>query len=186
VRACFAPWCVFDTQSTAHILCPNPTHPMPHPHDHAHKVSDPIMFGRAVRALLSDVFAKHEKAIAEIGASVNDGLGAFIAKIKGSSYHPEVVKVRSTFTLWTQTLLCGYTTPSGLHNTHTGLQHRFYFRSLHHTKLTTAPVPHSRVRTHFTYPRFLNQPLDHTLLTTPTLLTTRALLTTPTRPPSPF
>jgi hypothetical protein len=145
---------------------------MPHPHDHAHKVSDPIMFGRAVRALLSDVFAKHEKAIAEIGASVNDGLGAFIAKIKGSSYHPEVVKVRSPFTLWTTapsmlqhlcttTLLFGYTSPYGLHTTSSGLQHSLWTATLPLDYSTASLFGHFITRS---WP----QPCANTHSTTPT------------------
>ena len=46
------------------------------------KVSDPIMFGHAVRAFFEDVFKKHEKTFAELGANPNNGLGDILAKIK--------------------------------------------------------------------------------------------------------
>ena len=39
------------------------------------KVSDPIIFGHAVRAFFADVFAEHGDALAA-GASPNNGLGA--------------------------------------------------------------------------------------------------------------
>lgn len=46
------------------------------------KVSDPIMFGHAVKAFFEDVFNKHEKTFAELGANPNNGLGDILAKIK--------------------------------------------------------------------------------------------------------
>ncbi|HNP30806.1 MAG TPA: NADP-dependent isocitrate dehydrogenase, partial [Nitrospirales bacterium] len=46
------------------------------------KVSDPIMFGHAVRAFFDDVFKKHEKTFVELGANPNNGLGDILAKIK--------------------------------------------------------------------------------------------------------
>jgi isocitrate dehydrogenase len=46
------------------------------------KVSDPIMFGHAVRAFFEDVFTKHDKTFAELGANPNNGLGDILAKIK--------------------------------------------------------------------------------------------------------
>ena len=39
------------------------------------KVSDPIIFGHAVRAYFADVFAEHGDALARVGANPNDGLG---------------------------------------------------------------------------------------------------------------
>ena len=45
------------------------------------KVSDPIMFGIAVRVFFADVFAKHEKALEAIGVNVNNGFGDLLAKI---------------------------------------------------------------------------------------------------------
>lgn len=43
------------------------------------KVSDPIIFGHAVRAFLPQVFAQHGDALAAAGLSPNDGLGAILA-----------------------------------------------------------------------------------------------------------
>jgi isocitrate dehydrogenase len=40
------------------------------------KVSDPIIFGHAVRAYFPTVFAGHEAALARAGVNANDGLGA--------------------------------------------------------------------------------------------------------------
>lgn len=46
------------------------------------KVSDPIIFGHAVRVFFKDVFAKHGPILEEIGADPNNGLGAVLAKIE--------------------------------------------------------------------------------------------------------
>jgi isocitrate dehydrogenase len=45
------------------------------------KVSDPIIFGHAVRAYFADVFAKHGEAIAEAGGNPNNGLGNIIGSL---------------------------------------------------------------------------------------------------------
>ncbi len=45
------------------------------------KVSDPIIFGHAVRAYFADVFAKHGDALAEAGANPNNGLGGVISSL---------------------------------------------------------------------------------------------------------
>jgi isocitrate dehydrogenase len=42
------------------------------------KVSDPIIFGHAVRAYFPDVFAEHGDALARAGVSANDGMGALL------------------------------------------------------------------------------------------------------------
>ena len=42
------------------------------------KVSDPIMFGHAVRVFFADVFAKFGDALASVGADPNNGLGAVL------------------------------------------------------------------------------------------------------------
>jgi isocitrate dehydrogenase len=42
------------------------------------KVSDPIIFGRAVRAFFADLFASHGDALAAAGLSADDGLGALL------------------------------------------------------------------------------------------------------------
>jgi len=45
------------------------------------KVSDPIIFGHAVRAFLGDVLVTHADALARCGADPDDGLGAMLAAI---------------------------------------------------------------------------------------------------------
>ncbi len=45
------------------------------------KVSDPIIFGHAVKAYFKDVFEKHGDVIEEIGVNVNSGLGNLIERI---------------------------------------------------------------------------------------------------------
>ncbi|HEX6517889.1 MAG TPA: NADP-dependent isocitrate dehydrogenase [Nocardioidaceae bacterium] len=42
------------------------------------KVSDPIIFGHAVRAFFPDLFAEHGETLAAAGVSPNDGLGALL------------------------------------------------------------------------------------------------------------
>lgn len=46
------------------------------------KVSDPIIFGHAVRAYFADVFAKYEADLNAAGANPNDGLGNVLSAIK--------------------------------------------------------------------------------------------------------
>ncbi len=46
------------------------------------KVSDPIIFGYAVKAFFKDVFAKHGGLLEEIGVDVNNGLGNLLDKIE--------------------------------------------------------------------------------------------------------
>ena len=46
------------------------------------KVSDPIIFGHAVRVFFADVFAKHADALEEAGVNVNNGLGNLLAEIQ--------------------------------------------------------------------------------------------------------
>ncbi len=46
------------------------------------KVSDPIIFGHAVRAFFSGVFAEHADALARVGASPNDGLASILTAIE--------------------------------------------------------------------------------------------------------
>ncbi|MCE9790576.1 NADP-dependent isocitrate dehydrogenase [Shewanella indica] len=45
------------------------------------KVSDPIMFGHAVKVFYKDVFTKHGETLRELGVDVNNGLGDVYAKI---------------------------------------------------------------------------------------------------------
>jgi isocitrate dehydrogenase len=46
------------------------------------KVSDPIIFGLAVKAYFKDVFTKHQKTIDDLGVDVNNGFGDLLAKIQ--------------------------------------------------------------------------------------------------------
>jgi isocitrate dehydrogenase len=46
------------------------------------KVSDPILFGHAVRAYYKDVFEKHAATFESLGVSANNGIGDVYAKIK--------------------------------------------------------------------------------------------------------
>ena len=46
------------------------------------KVSDPIIFGHAVRVFFKDVFAKHHDTFEEIGVNVNNGFGNLLNKIQ--------------------------------------------------------------------------------------------------------
>ncbi|MFC5457792.1 NADP-dependent isocitrate dehydrogenase [Prosthecobacter fluviatilis] len=45
------------------------------------KVSDPIIFGHAVRVFFKDVLAKHGAALTEIGVELNNGFGDLVAKL---------------------------------------------------------------------------------------------------------
>ena len=46
------------------------------------KVSDPIIFGHAVRVFFKDLFAKHGSTFKELGVNVNNGFGNLLNKIK--------------------------------------------------------------------------------------------------------
>jgi isocitrate dehydrogenase len=46
------------------------------------KVSDPIIFGHAVRVFFRDVFSKHGNVLADLGVDVNNGLGDLLSKIE--------------------------------------------------------------------------------------------------------
>ena len=46
------------------------------------KVSDPILFGHAVRVYFADVFAKHGETLARLGVDVNNGLGDLLGRIR--------------------------------------------------------------------------------------------------------
>lgn len=45
------------------------------------KVSDPIIFGHAVRTFFKDVFAKHTKTFEKIGVDVNNGFGNLLSNL---------------------------------------------------------------------------------------------------------
>jgi len=46
------------------------------------KVSDPIIFGHAVKVFFKDVFTKHAETLDEIGVDVNNGFGNLVEKIQ--------------------------------------------------------------------------------------------------------
>lgn len=46
------------------------------------KVSDPIIFGHAVKVFFANVFEKHADALEQVGVNVNNGLGNLIAEIE--------------------------------------------------------------------------------------------------------
>ncbi len=46
------------------------------------KVSDPIIFGLAVKSFFNDVFSKHSETLLKLGVDVNNGFGDLIAKIQ--------------------------------------------------------------------------------------------------------
>jgi isocitrate dehydrogenase len=45
------------------------------------KVSDPIIFGHAVRAYFKELFEKHDATFAELGVDLNNGFGDLVAKL---------------------------------------------------------------------------------------------------------
>ncbi|KEP70533.1 NADP-dependent isocitrate dehydrogenase [Thioclava sp. BHET1] len=49
------------------------------------KVSDPIIFGHAVKAFLAPVFEKHGKALADLGVNPNAGLKDLLSRVEGQS-----------------------------------------------------------------------------------------------------
>ena len=49
------------------------------------KVSDPIIFGHAVKAFLAPVFEKHGNAMADLGVNPNSGLGDLLARVKDNA-----------------------------------------------------------------------------------------------------
>src|SRR5580704_11138745 len=58
------------------------------------KVSDPIVFGHAVRAFFPDTFARYGSTLAAAGLSANDGLGAIF---DGLEALPEGAAIRASF-----------------------------------------------------------------------------------------
>jgi len=45
------------------------------------KVSDPVLFGHAVRVFFKDIFAKHQQVFDEIGVNVNNGFGNLLTSL---------------------------------------------------------------------------------------------------------
>ena len=64
------------------------------------KVSDPIMFGHAVKVFFADVFAKYGDALASVGADPNNGLGAVIeaaAKLPADQRDAVLAAIEATY-----------------------------------------------------------------------------------------
>jgi len=55
------------------------------------KVSDPIMFGHAVKVFFKDVFAKYSKDLETIGYNANMGLGDLYKKLENSPKKDEII-----------------------------------------------------------------------------------------------
>ncbi|MEQ3709085.1 MAG: NADP-dependent isocitrate dehydrogenase [Tateyamaria sp.] len=49
------------------------------------KVSDPILFGHAVKAFLAPVFEQHGAAMDDLGVNPNSGLGDLLARVEGNA-----------------------------------------------------------------------------------------------------
>jgi isocitrate dehydrogenase len=49
------------------------------------KVSDPIIFGHAVKAFLAPVFDKHGDTMADLGVNPNSGLGDLLGRVEGNA-----------------------------------------------------------------------------------------------------
>jgi isocitrate dehydrogenase len=47
------------------------------------KISDPILFGHAVRVFFKDLLAKHAATLTKLGVDLNNGFGDLVAKIQG-------------------------------------------------------------------------------------------------------
>ncbi|MPV50817.1 NADP-dependent isocitrate dehydrogenase [Pseudactinotalea sp. HY160] len=61
------------------------------------KVSDPIIFGHAVRAYFSGVFAAHGDDLAAAGLSPNDGLAAIFAGLDALDDQAKATEIRAAF-----------------------------------------------------------------------------------------
>jgi len=55
------------------------------------KISDPILFGHAVKVYFKDLFAKHGATFDELGVDVNNGFGDLLGKIKGTANEAEIL-----------------------------------------------------------------------------------------------
>lgn len=54
------------------------------------KVSDPVIFGHAIRAFFPRTFARFGQDLARLGVSADHGLGSIFAKIEGTTTQPFV------------------------------------------------------------------------------------------------
>jgi isocitrate dehydrogenase len=56
------------------------------------KVSDPIIFGHAVKAYYKEALEKHKDVLDELGVNLNNGIGDLYAKIQG---HPKEAEIKA-------------------------------------------------------------------------------------------
>jgi isocitrate dehydrogenase len=61
------------------------------------KVSDPVIFGHAVRAYFADLFERHGAALASVGVNPNDGLGALLRAVEALP-EPERAAIQDAIT----------------------------------------------------------------------------------------
>lgn len=61
------------------------------------KVSDPIMFGHAIRVFFQDAFDKHGEVLASIGANPNGGLGSVYETIKSKLPADQAATIQADF-----------------------------------------------------------------------------------------
>ncbi len=89
------------------------------------KVSDPIIFGHAVRAFFKAVIEKHSEVFEKCGVNFNNGIGGVEAKIAGEAKKDEIMADIKALTL-TLTLLT-LTLPLTIGRESSGLRwHREY------------------------------------------------------------
>ena len=60
------------------------------------KVSDPIIFGHAVKAYLEPVFSQYAKDLADVGANANSGMGSVLESIVNSPKADEIMAAVNT------------------------------------------------------------------------------------------
>lgn len=60
------------------------------------KVSDPIIFGHAIRVFFADVFSTYANELTEVGVNPNIGLGDMLSKIEKSSKKDEILAAIKT------------------------------------------------------------------------------------------
>lgn len=83
------------------------------------KVSDPIIFGHAVKTYFKDVFAKYSADLEEAGADANNGLGAVIKSLdKLSSEKKEAITADIRATLESSADLAMVNSDKGITNLH--------------------------------------------------------------------
>ncbi|GKY97323.1 hypothetical protein MPSEU_000690700 [Mayamaea pseudoterrestris] len=61
------------------------------------KVSDPIMFGHAIKVFFKDAFAKHKETLESIGANPNNGLSAVLEQIRAKLPSEQAKEIEADF-----------------------------------------------------------------------------------------